>query len=186
MWGNCILAIKKVPEIRQTGNQSREVKMLCFMSYSQHNTDTIDLSSDLSWPLWLVEFSQIVFNPSIQNKKEYLFVPFSTDIRRSNRKGHRTRYLTLPKTRQSSQDWSKTQKTARLKTQARLIWTECLRPGTFFVILSMPLQSMIHKAAHRGDVYTLLGGAVCQILFSLKGLLPHVPGNSTLLLWICL
>ena len=50
------------------------------------------------------------------------------DSRRSYRPGHRTIYLTIPKTRQSSQDWNRTQKRARLKTQPRLIWTECLRP----------------------------------------------------------
>ena len=74
------------------------------------NSVTVDLCG-------LLNLSKIMFNPLILNKEKYLFVLCSKYIRRRYCQGHRTRYLPIPKTRQSSQDWSKTQKIARLKTQ---------------------------------------------------------------------
>ena len=38
------------------GIKADNLKGLCFMPYSQHSTDTVDLSSDLRRPLWLAEF----------------------------------------------------------------------------------------------------------------------------------
>ena len=79
----------------------------------------------LTYPLTSVDLCGLLeFNPSIQIKEKYLFVPCLTYIRRSYCQGHRTRYRSIPKTRQSSQDWSKTKKNG-LKRQARLI---CLSP----------------------------------------------------------
>ena len=93
----------------KSGYTLAELKELTRLTkLTELNSVTVDL-----FCLW--NLSQIVFNPSILNKENYLFFSCSTYIRRS------------------SQDWNKTQKLARLKTQARLIWTECLRPHTALV-----------------------------------------------------
>ena len=102
------------------------------MSYSRCFNDTVELSSDLSQPLWLVELVPDCvkfFYP----EQGISVCPIFIYMRRSYRKGHRTRYLTIPNTRQSFQD--KPQKISRLKTQAWLIWTECLRPQILHCLL---------------------------------------------------
>ena len=104
----------------------------------------------------LFNLCQIVFYPSILNKEKCLFVQSSTFIRRSYCQRHRTIYFTIPKTRPSSQDWSKNQK-KRLKTQARLIWTVCLRPAFLCYWIFMLFLATNYESPH------------CCLLINIKG-----------------